>query len=155
MSISPRKTFNSSNYSLTLRSAKQGTKMKMNVKGAVNTREIPKTYSTLKKLLPSIFLSECFNDEKLPFKKEVEETEIGHLFEHILLEELCRVKASKGFKKVVFSGVTKWNWIEDEFGTFHIEVDAGFNDFDILEEAVESSLVVFNQILAKPRSTLC
>lgn len=154
MSISPSKTFNSDTYSLTLRSVRQGTKIDMNVKGAVNTREIPETYSTLKKLLPNIFLSECFNDEKLPFRKEVKETEIGHLFEHILLEELCRIKGSKGFKKVVFSGVTKWNWLEDQFGTFHIEVDAGFNDFDVLEEAVDSSLIVFNQILAEPRSTL-
>lgn len=154
MSITPSKTFNSDNYSLTLRSARQGTKIKMNVRGAVNTREIPTTYLTLKKLLPNIFLSECFNDGKLPFKKEVRETELGHLFEHILLEELCRIKALKGFKKVVFSGVTRWNWIQDEFGTFHIEVDAGFNDFDVMEKAIESSLVVFNEILVEPRSTL-
>jgi hypothetical protein len=90
--------------------------------------------------LPSIFQSKCFNEKNLPFIKEAERTEIGHLFEHILLEYLCALKKEKGEKKNIHNGVTRWNWERDAWGVFHITVDSGSSDKEIFEEAVNLSI---------------
>lgn len=113
----------------------------------VNTRSIPQTYSMLNTSLPQIFLSKCFNDDKLPFAKEVLRTEIGHLFEHILLEYLCDYKFTKGFDDVVFSGVTNWNWKKDPHGTFHIRVNSGYEDIDIFQKALERTIALVSLIM--------
>ncbi|HUD44981.1 MAG TPA: hypothetical protein VMR41_05530 [Patescibacteria group bacterium] len=112
-----------------------------------NTCEIPGTYSILRQNLPSIFTSKCFNDNQYSFKKEVKNTEIGHLFEHILLEYLCIEKIKMGYEDAVFNGVTNWNWIEDPKGTFHITVDAGWQEKELFMAAFEKSITLLNMIL--------
>src|ERR1700761_2246371 len=56
----------------------------------INTKEIPFITDLLQKNLPSVLQTTCYNDLDLPFHVEVKNTEIGHLFEHILLEYLCQ-----------------------------------------------------------------
>lgn len=113
----------------------------------VNTRHIPATYALLKKNVPTIFQSMCFNDGKLPFSKEVCATEVGHLFEHILLEYLCEEKVARGYDEVEFSGETQWNWREDPRGTFHIMVTSTHEDLDIFAIALEKTIALVNKIL--------
>lgn len=105
----------------------------------INTKDIPYTTFILEKFLPNVLKSVCYNDEKLPFREEVKKTEIGHLFEHILLEYLCRFKASRGFKDVEFSGETCWNWRIHPRGTFHITINAGLEIKEILPTALWES----------------
>ncbi|KKR25220.1 MAG: hypothetical protein UT56_C0002G0034 [Candidatus Levybacteria bacterium GW2011_GWB1_39_7] len=57
----------------------------------IETDQLPKTFEILNKMLPSIFKSKCYNDKNLPFFIEVRSTEIGHLFEHIMLEYICQL----------------------------------------------------------------
>jgi len=118
----------------------------------VNTRNIPETYTILNKLLPQIFLSKCFNDDRLTFKTEVQRTEIGHLFEHILLEYLCDYKFSKGYKDVVFTGVTNWNWKKDPYGTFHIRVNSAQDDIDIFQKALERTISLVSLIMTNNKA---
>src|SRR5437868_15160394 len=59
----------------------------------VNTYMIPQTHKILLKFLPRIYLSKCFNEKGLSFSQEVKKTEIGHLFEHILLEYIFEQKS--------------------------------------------------------------
>lgn len=113
----------------------------------VSTKDFPATVSVLKRRLPSILKSQCFNDENLPFLHEVRATEIGHLFEHILLEYLCMLKLLKGSSDVTFSGTTNWNWYRDPRGMFHIRVNAGFTEADIFPEALERSITLLQEIL--------
>ncbi len=113
----------------------------------VNTQAIPLTLSILKKSLPSILQSQCFNDKKLPFSEELQETEVGHLFEHILLEYLCISKLSHGYKRASYSGVTNWNWRKDPWGTFHITIYTGIKDVTILPKALGKSIDLTNSIL--------
>lgn len=113
----------------------------------VNTCHMQHTYQTLKKLLPSILRAECFNDDNLPFYKEVRRTEIGHLFEHIMLEYLCIGKISQGHSCVAFEGLTKWNWKKDTRGTFHIYINVGYKDFEIFHEALGQSIQLLKTIL--------
>jgi hypothetical protein len=113
----------------------------------VNTYAIGETYHILEQTLPSILRATCFNDDKLPFSTEVLQTEIGHLFEHILLEYLCDIKLSHGYKNPIHNGVTRWNWIQDNRGTFHIHIDAGVEDTKLFFEALSLSISLLEEIL--------
>lgn len=113
----------------------------------VRTEEFPLALPLLKEHLPNVLMSQCFNDDNLPFAIEVKNTEIGHLYEHILLEYLCQNKMAKGHKKAVFTGKTKWNWIRDPFGVFHIRLNCGAKDADILMPAVEQTNALMQIIL--------
>lgn len=101
----------------------------------------------LKRYLPSILDSSCFNEQNLPFHEEVTHTELGHLFEHILLEYLCKEKISAGDSEAVFRGVTKWNWNKDTVGTFHIEVDVRGSEKELLYFALEQSILLLKRII--------
>src|SRR5688500_9538299 len=74
----------------------------------VRTENLSNTYTTLLETIPSIFESKCFNNKKFSFSKEVLNTEIGHLFEHILLEYMTQLKFLYDNKNVVYSGITSW-----------------------------------------------
>ena len=113
----------------------------------VTTARMPHVFPILKVKLPTILKSRCFNEKKLPFSKEVRKTEIGHLFEHILLEYLCKEKINLGHNEAIFSGLTKWNWNKENYGRFHISVDITIEEKDILYSALESSIHLLKQIL--------
>ncbi|HVF69556.1 MAG TPA: hypothetical protein VNA13_03245 [Xanthomonadales bacterium] len=113
----------------------------------VTTGNIPLTHSLLKEKLPSVLRSKCFNDGNLPFRTEVKNTEFGHLFEHILLEYVCELKRKMGIKHPVHNGVTNWNWYKDKRGMFHIKLDVGIEDEDLLRVALYSTSKLFEQIL--------
>lgn len=113
----------------------------------VNTKYLPQTVEIIKKSCPSVLKTMCFNEDNLPFSEEVKKTEIGHLFEHILLEYLCLEKLSGGFEKVVHNGNTNWNWVEDMEGTFHITVDSSLNDLPFFTKALEKTIQVVEKVL--------
>lgn len=113
----------------------------------ISTENLPNTYSTLQRFLPSILDSKCFNDADLTFDQEVKSTEIGHLFEHILLEYLTKLKLFYDNEDVSFSGLTSWDWTRDEEGVFHIKIDAGAREANIFEKALEKSTKLINKII--------
>ncbi len=117
----------------------------------VNTTYFPQTVKILKKMLPGVLLSVCFNEFSLPFHKEAKKTEIGHLFEHILLEYLCLEKSVEGIDSE-YNGLTSWNWVDDPFGTFHITIDAGIQDKERMSSAVIKSIELFNYIITSGTS---
>ncbi|MGI5841325.1 MAG: hypothetical protein ACOX6N_03860 [Patescibacteria group bacterium] len=116
-------------------------------KGSLSTSSLPQTYGILQKELPHIFASQCFNKEDLPFRKEVLNTETGHLFEHILLEYLSAEKLKSGFRIATYSGETCWDWKKELRGTFHIKVSAGRQEKDLFYRALTSSLSLFKKIM--------
>ncbi len=113
----------------------------------INTADIPHVFDVLKNFLPSVLTTECFNDENLPFFQEVKKTEIGHLFEHILLEYMCQSKIAKGYKSAVYSGRTRWNWKRDPKGLFHIHISCSLKDHDLLPAALKKSIALMKIIL--------
>lgn len=120
----------------------------------LNTLTLPNTHSTLEKLLPSILNSRCFNEKNIPFEEEVKKTELGHLFEHILLEYLTKLKHFYHNKLVSFSGVTSWDWNVDQEGIFHIKITAGIKDYLIFEEALVLSIKLLNKIIKSHKSKI-
>lgn len=113
----------------------------------MHTGRLTKTLPMLNTYLPSILQSTCFNEANQPFSLEVLRTEIGHLFEHILLEYLCQLKLAKGHAEASFSGTTDWNWNTDPRGTFWITISVGAVDQDIFPEALQRSKELLTYIL--------
>lgn len=141
ISTFPQKKVKTKSFELKIYHKKKQTIIQMKLlNGLFNTQDIPTTVFFLQKLLPNIFTSQCFNDENNTFQEEVEETEIGHLFEHMLLEFLCDDKMKGGYKNVIFSGVTSWNWHKNPRGTFTIMIDAKAQDRFIFSSALKKAV---------------
>ncbi len=101
----------------------------------------------LRKKLPCIFGCMCFNQQNLPFKEELKDTEIGHLYEHILLEYLAKLKSKSGDDQSDVAGVTSWNWNRQPRGTFNIVVNVGKKDLALLEVAITQTNQLMQEIL--------
>jgi hypothetical protein len=112
----------------------------------ISTENFPHTHSLLKKSLPSIFLSECINDKNNTFSQEVRNTEIPHLFEHILLANLCRYYTITAESTSEFSGWTSWNWITEVKGTFDIEISGNFSQPISISEVIFQSIDILDEI---------
>lgn len=120
----------------------------------VTTQQLPLTTALLFKLLPDIYKTQCLNDQKLPFRQEIQDTELGHLFEHILLVYLCEEKVALGCQKSVFSGTTSWDWHKEQRGMFHIRVRIKGEDQLLLQQALSKTMALFDVVLQPPHDIL-
>ncbi len=118
----------------------------------VNTCDLPETYNILSKRLPSILYALCFNPNNFSFQEEVKATEVGHLFEHILLEYLSQEKTLLGYTDPVYKGETEWDWNFNPQGTFNITIDAGLDDRIVFVRALKKSMALLNRIVASEKS---
>lgn len=135
-------------FSLVTKSYSNKTYVNMQVLcGIHTTKNLPHTRKTLKKMLPSIFYSTCYNDENLPFSREMQDTEIGHLYEHILLELLAMYKREKTRNIGNIQGITEWNWKNEPKGTFHIHISVGKKDEHLLFNSIKRANEIMEQIL--------
>lgn len=121
---------------------------------AIHTNAIPQIVDILTVIHPSVLKTECFNEDNLPFSVEVQNTEIGHLFEHIMLAYLTDLQGERGDYNSVYNGVTKWNWIQEEEGTFHITIDAGYEDREVISDALKKSISLLRMLLEKNSSII-
>jgi hypothetical protein len=143
----------SSNFSLEIAQTKNKTFLTMQLHiHSVNTKDFPTTSLFLGKNLPSVLRTKCFNEENLSFKEEVRATEIGHLFEHILLDQLCLLKIERGYKSAVFNGRTYWNWEKNPRGMFDIVLDIGREEIALFSDALDrtiriTELFLFSSVL--------
>lgn len=113
----------------------------------VTTKGLPQTAPILQTLLPSINQHKCFNNYHLPFSEELKNTEMGHLFEHILLEYLSLMKLENGCKDVCFEGETSWDWHKEDRGIFHIDIKLSPEDMALVYQAIQKSIDLLNIIL--------
>lgn len=114
------------------------------------TREFPLTVPVLKERLPSVFSSECFNDRGLPFALEVKNTNFAHLFEHILIEQLCLGTLDSGASRAEFSGRTTWNWEISPRGSYSIVLSASDRDTPVFRTAFAAAVSILEDILKCP-----
>lgn len=122
--------------------------MKVNNEKYINTKFIPLTIPVLSNDLPSIFTCECFNNENKSFGEECKNTELGHLFEHIMLEYLCIEKLEReGDREAIYEGNTSWNWINEKRGTFNIEISVGEKDKIGIQNAFAKSIKLLEKML--------
>lgn len=141
--------YRSAYFNLHLTQKKSQTKMIMKLNAnTISTAELPNTISIIRKHFPSVLSTKCFNYNNFSFNKEIRNTEIGHLFEHILLENLCLLKLKAGAKEAVYNGRTDWNWKVDPRGVFYIYIDSGTKEYYLFEEALKKSIVLTEMILS-------
>lgn len=141
--------YSSNNFSLKVDSTNKQFEILMILKiASVNTSDFPNTLEFLKKNFKSVLSTKCFNDDNLPFKEEVKSTEIGHLFEHILLEQLCLIKLDSGFDEAIFNGRTFWNWKKDPRGVFHILIDSKKKDLIFFSKALSNTIYLVDSLLS-------
>ena len=114
--------------------------------GHVTTNSLPLTQKLLSKHLPTIFKCQCFNEANKNFREESRNTEIGHLFEHIMLEYLCIGKIAEGNTDAVYEGRTNWNWEKDAIGTFYVEIKIGVSESKIIKKAFNKSVKLLQKI---------
>jgi hypothetical protein len=115
--------------------------------GITSTSDIPDTLSILNKHCPDVLTTTCLNETNHSFRQEVVSTEIGHLFEHILLENLCQAKLMSGSGSATFNGRTDWDWNTDPQGVFHITVRISKNDWRILSIALRKTIALTEHII--------
>jgi hypothetical protein len=113
----------------------------------MTTKRLNKLTSILKENLPSIFSSICYNEKNFPFQKEMQNTEIGHLYEHILLEYVAQLHFKEKGDQSEFVGVTSWDWKKNPRGTFEIEINIGSKDKEILLKAMKLTDNLIGKIL--------
>lgn len=135
-------------FSLQIKRKKTTTCIDMNLHSPIiSTCYLPATVEILKRSLPGIYRSRCFNNRKFSFAKEVLQTEIGHLFEHILLEYLYISKTQCGYTNVIYNGETTWNWLREKRGIFHITINSGYGDEPFFTTALKKTIVLTNTIM--------
>ena len=83
------------------------------------TGDAPHLPRTLLQLFPDLTMDQCENDYGLSFEEECEDTEIPHLFEHLVME----VQGQIATPRKALTGETYWDWTVDPRGCFHVEVD--------------------------------
>lgn len=138
--------YTSNNLKLKINNYPQGI-MLMMYSPIIYTSNLPKIVDFLKKNLPSILQSQCFNPKNLSFREEVKQTEVGHLFEHILLEYLCEQKFREGVDDISFEGHTDWNWKIFPQGTYEIYIDYKEKCRDCFDIALKQTINLFNKIV--------
>jgi hypothetical protein len=85
------------------------------------TTETPRMPRILFRMFPYLASQRCYNDLHVSFRREASNTEIPHLFEHLLLEVQKQVR--RGIVNPgPMSGETQWNWTMDPRGLFHVTV---------------------------------
>ncbi len=112
------------------------------------TLAFPHTLTFLETNCHSVLHTKCFNDHNLPFKEEVKDTELAHLFEHIILDSLVHAKVEAGSERAKFRGVTKWNWIDNPVGTFEVELYVPKNDQHLLELVLPRAIKLMEDLIA-------
>lgn len=140
--------YNSDLFTLKIKQTKKLTSINMQLfTPFVSTSEVPYTLDFLKSNYPTVLKTQCFNEKNLPFAIEVTATEIGHLFEHILIDELCSLKIKSGAKSAIFNGNTSWNWKTHPYGSFQIWIDIGRKDLPLLIEGLKKAILLTNQLI--------
>lgn len=148
-------SYHSPLFDLRIRQTRKVTAIDMQVHGlVVNTSEIPATLEFLEENYPGVLKTQCFNEKNLPFAVEVMQTEVGHLFEHILIDNLCALKIKNGAKSAVFNGTTSWNWKENAYGSFQIWIDIGRNDLELLIEGLKITINLTKNLMEPRIDTL-
>lgn len=140
--------YQNDHFSLIVANKSVATDIIMKVKeGHLTTKSLPATKALLMQYLPAIMRSKCVNEKNYAFATEVKNTEIGHLFEHIVLVNLCALKMEEGVKNPIYNGLTSWNWKKEETGVFHISIDSGKKDSMLMDVALKQSIPLLLDIL--------
>lgn len=112
-----------------------------------STSEIPSTLIYLEANYPQVLGTLCFNYLNQPFTQEVSNTELGHLFEHILIAKIYDLSLIQGKTNIVVKGTTQWDWKNDTRGTFNIMVTWDNTDKEIFTKALSETVKLMEELI--------
>ncbi len=69
-------------------------------------------------LLPGLGRHVCHNDDGRSFAEELEDTEVPHLFEHVVMELMAQAGSPRSLK-----GETSWDFKRDGHGIFRVSFE--------------------------------
>lgn len=113
-----------------------------------STKTLVHAHEILTENLPEVLSSRCSNKENLPFREKVKNTNLAHLFEHILLQHLANAKG-KNKDNLSYKGMTNWDWREgkDPVGVYRITIHIQKVESQVLKSAIDESTVLFEKII--------
>jgi hypothetical protein len=91
-------------------------------------------------LLPGLKRHVCDNVEGLTFAEEITDTEVPHLFEHVVIELMARSGSPRGLK-----GETQWDFSRDGHGVFRVSFE--YDDDLVCLGAIKTADSVMAHIL--------
>jgi cyanophycin synthase-like protein len=103
--------------------------------------QVDRLQTHLLDMLPSLREHICYNRSGLPFVEELENTELGHVFEHIMLAILEQ-------RGLCTSGQTTWNWHRDPIGTYHVTLATGKKH--LVKESILVAQTILTNLLVGP-----
>lgn len=118
----------------------------------LTTKSLTNLIPLLETKLPTIFKNKCYNDGHLSFREEVTATEIGHLFEHILMEYFCIEHECCSTLPIRIKGLTTWDWYTNPIGTFTIELTSNEISMNTFIRSLNQT-IAFMDLLFAPAIT--
>jgi len=107
------------------------------------TSQLPNFSKNLLEKMPQLEHHFCDNDEKRDFIHELEDTEMAHAFEHVLLENIAiNDKSAK-----CISATTEWNWQAGP--RYYYWININYDKKDVLKKSLHQTWQLFNSIMPK------
>lgn len=116
------------------------------------TSAYPETLALLQQHFPQVLTTECFNDDHICFMQEVVDTELGHIFEHIILQYMCDEAFRLGLPTHEFEGRTWWDCSQESENSFRIAIFVSKAQKPIFLSALQQSIELLNLVLESPTS---
>jgi hypothetical protein len=86
--------------------------------GTMRTSSVPGLAERALRVLPTLEMHWCDNPSGRPFAEEIADTEVPHLFEHVIMEIMALSGSPRTLK-----GKTRWDFKRDGKGVFRVSVE--------------------------------
>lgn len=117
------------------------TRITVRFRHSLYSSQVDRLRAHLLDMLPSLREHICYNRSGLSFPEELENTELGHVFEHVMLAILER-------RGLCTSGQTTWNWHRDQIGTYHVTISSGKKH--LIKESILVAQTILTNALVGP-----
>lgn len=108
--------------------------------GPLRTSQVPGLVDSVRGLLPGVFRHRCTSPGSGLFASEAPDTEIAHLFEHMVLELMVMAGSPR-----TLEGRTDWDFPRDGSGVFHTTLAC--DDDSVAVGAVHGALEMLDALL--------
>jgi len=108
-----------------------------------NTCQIPGIKKSVLEAFPSIQHHHCHNDNGFSFEDELDNTELAHLLEHILIELI----SEKDINSDNIIGWTKWNWKINPY--WHYEIEIGYPNKTVFLSALSETFKFMESLVSE------
>lgn len=117
------------------------TKITLRFRHQLYSAQVPGLAASLLEMLPCLREHICHNRHGREFVDELADTELGHVFEHVMLAVLHK-------RGICTRGQTTWDWQRDPIGLFHVTIATGKKL--IIKESLLIAQTIMTNALVQP-----